>query len=99
MSDVRAGMGAGRSGPVVLVRCGARGTKAVRGVWTGVTVPDLVGEQVHSWNELGAASDLHYDVSCRHTAGTEDNTTVLRQHPTGGRVVPTGSTVKVVVAC
>jgi len=82
----------------VVVRCGNRPTRSVRVIYTGVTIPALVGEDAHSLDELGAMLGIDIHESTRPVRHGEESNTVVAQDPPPGSVVPFGSTLTVVVA-
>jgi PASTA domain-containing protein len=82
----------------IVVRCGHRPTRSVRVIYTGVTIPDLVGGSAHDLIDVGAMLGIHIHESTRPVRHGEESNTVVAQDPPGGSVVPFGSTMTVVVA-
>jgi hypothetical protein len=82
----------------VVVSCDGHPTRAVRVVYTGVTVPNLIGSEDHALAELGAMLDLHINESRRPAGSGETSGTIVAQHPEAGVVVPFGTTMSVIVA-
>jgi len=83
---------------VIVVSCGHRATRAVRVVYTGATIPDLVGSQAHGLLELGAMLRLRFRERTRLAGKGEHPDSIVAEHPAPGVVVPFGSRVTVVVA-
>jgi hypothetical protein len=82
----------------VVVSCDGHPTRAVRVVYTGVTVPNLIGSEDRALAGLGAMLDLHITESSRPARSSETTDTIVAQHPDGGVVVPFGTTMNVTVA-
>ncbi len=86
------------AGMFVVVRCGTQPTQAVKVVYTGVTVPSLVGLPPYALSSMGAMLDLRIVVSSRRARPRETAETIVAQHPSAGQVVPLGTTMAVIVA-
>jgi hypothetical protein len=82
----------------VVVRCGQRRTRAVRVVYTGVSVPNLIGSDAHSLSTLAAMLVLDLSESNRPARTGEEPNTIVRQNPPPGSNVPFGTTLRVLVA-
>lgn len=85
-------------GPVIVVRCDDRRTRKVRVMYTGVTVPTMVGSLAGQAPTLMAMLGLQFDVTQRRTEGGPSPGTVVDQRPRAGRVVPDDTTIHLVVA-
>jgi len=82
----------------VVVSCDGHPTRAVRVVYTGATVPNLIGSEDHGLATLGAMLDLHITESRRPARSGDTTNTIVAQHPDAGVVVPFGTTMRVIVA-
>jgi hypothetical protein len=82
----------------VVVRCDSERPRAVRLIYTGVTVPNLVGRYEYSLDELGSMLGLNIQSSSRPRRPGEKRYMVVAQNPPGGSVVPFGTTLEVVFA-
>jgi hypothetical protein len=82
----------------VVVSCDGHPTRAVRVVYTGATVPNLIGSEDHALATLGAMLDLHITESSRPARSGDTTNTIVTQHPDAGVVVPFGTTMRVIVA-
>jgi hypothetical protein len=87
-----------KKGMFVVVRCGDAPARAVRVVYTGVTVPNLVGADDHSLSTLTAMLGLNINELSRRAQADEEPNTIVEQHPAAGTVVPFGTTMTVVIA-
>jgi hypothetical protein len=91
-----------KSQEFLVVRCGEfrphGPTRAIRVVYTGETVPRLIGGDDHGLRDLGAMLDLRISERFGHAPNTVDDGTVLSQRPAPGTVVPAQTRVRVLVA-
>jgi PASTA domain len=85
-------------GTVVVVRCDDGPTRAVRVIYTGVTVPDLVGSNPHGVEALTAMLGLRLTETDRAARPGESLGTVVGQDPPTGVVVPAGTDITVTFA-
>jgi PASTA domain len=84
--------------PVIDVRCDDHRTRKVRVVYTGVTVPTMVGSLAGQAPTPMAMLGLRFDVIQRRTEGGPSPGTVVDQRPRAGTVVPDGATIHLVIA-
>jgi hypothetical protein len=84
--------------PVIVVRCDNHRTRKVRLVYTGITVPAMVGSLAGQAPTLMAMLGLRFDETQRRIEGGPSPGTVVDQRPRAGTVVPDGTTVHLVVA-
>jgi hypothetical protein len=82
----------------VVVRCDIERSRAVRVIYTGVTVPKLVGSLAGQAPTLMAMLRLELASADRRARSRYDPGTIVRQEPLPGTVVPFGTVVRVVVA-
>lgn len=96
VSSVESQFRSNRSSTFIVVRCdGTAQTRAVRVIYTGVSVPDLVGDSAHGLNELGALLKLHIVATTRHVPAVTNK--IVSQYPAPGTIVPLGSRLYVTV--
>lgn len=67
-------------------------------MYTGVTVPTMVGSLAGQAPTLMAMLRLRFDATQRRTRGGLSPGTVVDQRPRAGRVVPDDTTIHLVVA-
>jgi PASTA domain len=96
--DVQSQLRYTKKGMFVVVRCGDAPARAVRVVYTGVTVPNLVGADDDSFSTLAAMLGLNINELSRRAQADEEPNTIVEQHPAAGTVVPFGTTMTVVIA-
>jgi hypothetical protein len=83
----------------VVVSCDGQAMRAVRVIYTGVTVPKLVGFSGHGLEALAAMLGLRIHVTSRLAQPREQQGIVISQHPSAGVVVPSGTRITAICNC
>jgi len=84
---------------LVVVRCDGSRTRSVRVVYTGVTVPDLIGQQPGmNFLSIGNLLGLKVRLVRRPARSGERSGTIVSQTPPAGKVVPFGTMLTAVLA-
>lgn len=87
----------GEQSQLIEIRCGA-GRARVRVIYTGVTVPNLVGSLAHQASAVISMLGLRLKIVTRAAKPSQLGGHVIRQHPTAGSVVRFGTTLVLVEA-